>query len=164
MRGTWKNKGNFDFPFFRSVTPRSQNVFFGRYTLGWGFWWKSGPCFFTKSVKFRFGELSISWICAESRDLGPEHGFRACSLKKDSKVREQIGFSYVWCSKVKKKQKQWKQNDSFWQGVPTAAPAEFITAEIKCWQVGQTRCWKTRVSAEIKNAEIKSSTVCRDNF
>ena len=42
---------------------------------------KSGPCFFTKSVKFGFGELSICRICAESRDLGPEHGFRACSFK-----------------------------------------------------------------------------------
>ena len=29
-----RNKGNSDFPFFRSVTPRSQNVFFGRYMLG----------------------------------------------------------------------------------------------------------------------------------
>ena len=29
-----KKKGTFLFPFFRSVTPRSQNVFFGRYTPG----------------------------------------------------------------------------------------------------------------------------------
>ena len=73
---------------------------------------KLQPCFFTKSVKFGFGELSICRICAESRDLGPEHGFRACSLKKDSKIREQIGFSYFWGFKTQttKKQKQWKNN------------------------------------------------------
>ena len=43
------------------------------------------PFFFTKSVKFGFGELSICRICAESRDLGPEHGFRACSFKNKRK-------------------------------------------------------------------------------
>ena len=42
---------------------------------------KSRPCFLTKSVTFGFGALSIGQICAESRDLGPEHGFTACSLK-----------------------------------------------------------------------------------
>ena len=36
---------------------------------------------FHQVVKFGFGELSISRICAESRDLGPEHGCRACSLE-----------------------------------------------------------------------------------
>ena len=40
---------------------------------------------FTKSVKFGFGELSISRICSESRDLGPENGFRACSFKNKRK-------------------------------------------------------------------------------
>ena len=28
MKGTSKKQGNFEFPFFRSMTPRSQNVFF----------------------------------------------------------------------------------------------------------------------------------------
>ena len=51
---------------------------------------KSRPCFFTKSVKIGFGELSISRICADSRDLGPEHGFRACCFNKK---REKVGFS-----------------------------------------------------------------------
>jgi len=46
---------------------------------------KVRPSFFTKSVKFGFGELSICRICAESRDLGPEHGFRACSFKNKRK-------------------------------------------------------------------------------
>ena len=43
--------------------------------------WKLQPCFFTKSVKFGFGELSFCWIGAESRDLQSGHGLRACSLK-----------------------------------------------------------------------------------
>ena len=47
---------------------------------------KVGTLFFhPKSVKFGFGELSISQTCAESRDLGPEHGFRACSFKNKRK-------------------------------------------------------------------------------
>ena len=47
--------------------------------------WKLQPCFFTKSVKFGFGELSICRICAESRDLQSGHGFRACSFKNKRK-------------------------------------------------------------------------------
>ena len=47
--------------------------------------WKLQPAFFTKSVKFGFGELSISRICAESRDLQSGHGFRACSVKTKRK-------------------------------------------------------------------------------
>ena len=43
---------------------------------------KSRPCFVTKSVRFGRTELSISQICAESRDLQSGHGFRACSFKK----------------------------------------------------------------------------------
>ena len=97
MKGKWKKKGKFEFPFFRSVTPRSQNVFFGRSTPGWGFWWKSGPCFFTKSVKFGFGELSISRICAESRDLQSGHGFRACSLKDQ---RKKLDLHFVGSTKT----------------------------------------------------------------
>ena len=42
---------------------------------------KVGTLFFTKSVKFGFGELSIGWIYAESRDLGPEHGFSSVFCK-----------------------------------------------------------------------------------
>ena len=63
------------------------------------------PYFFTKSVKFGFGELSISWICAESRDLQSGHGFRACSLKK----KEKIGFSYLGGSQKPKKTKMWNE-------------------------------------------------------
>ena len=60
---------------------------------------KSGPCFFTKSVKFGFGELSIGRICAESRDLGPEHGFRACSFKNK---RKKLDFHTFWDQKTEK--------------------------------------------------------------
>ena len=60
---------------------------------------KSRPCFFTKSVKFGFGELSIGRICAESRDLGPEHGFRACSFKNK---REKSDFHIFGVNKTKK--------------------------------------------------------------
>ena len=83
MKGKWKETWHFSFSFFRSVTPSSQNVFFGTSTPGWGFWWKSGPCFFTK---FRFGELSISQILVESRDLQSGYGFRACSFENKGKM------------------------------------------------------------------------------
>ena len=108
MKGKWKRKGNSEFPFFRSVTSRSQNVFSGRYTPGWGFWWKSGPCFFTKSVKFGFGELSISQICAESRDLQSGHGFRACSFK--NKRTSRIFIFLGSTTKQKLKQKWWNRS------------------------------------------------------
>ena len=49
---------------------------------------KLKTCFFTKSVKFGFGELSICRICAESRDLDPEHGFRAQQI--ESSVRPSL--------------------------------------------------------------------------
>ena len=82
MKGKRKTKGNLDFPFFRAVTPWSQNVFFGRYTLGWGFWWKSGPLFVTKSVRFGRTELFFFlFLESSSWDLQSEHGFRACSSK-----------------------------------------------------------------------------------
>ena len=54
---------------------------------------RSRPCFFTKSVKFGFGELSIGRICAESRDLQSEHGFRACSFKN---IRSKLDF-HTFC-------------------------------------------------------------------
>ena len=60
----------------------------------------------TKSVKFRFGELSICRICAESRDLGPEHGFRACSFKNE---REKLDFHVLGGHKTKKKTKHWNE-------------------------------------------------------
>ena len=49
---------------------------------------KSGPCFFTKSIKFGRTELSICRSCADSRDLQSEHGFRACSFKSKGKKLE----------------------------------------------------------------------------
>ena len=59
-------------------------------------------CFFTKSVKFGFGELSICRICAESRDLGPGHGFRACSFKNKGK---KLDFHIFGVQKMKKMKK-----------------------------------------------------------
>ena len=59
--------------------------------------------FFTKSVKFGFGELSISQICAESRDLGPGHGFRACSFKNKRKqlnFHETMKVATLFCHQV----------------------------------------------------------------
>ena len=57
-------------------------------------WTISGNLFFTKSVKFGFGELSIGRICPESRDLGPGHGFRACSFEN---IREKLDF-HTFCA------------------------------------------------------------------
>ena len=69
---------------------------------------KSRPCFFTKSVKFGFGELSISQICAESRDLGPEHGFRACSFKNKGK---KLDFHILGINKNQKQLKKKKKEN-----------------------------------------------------
>ena len=77
-----KEKRNFRISFFfRLVTPRTQSVFFWEVYALLGLSVKVATLFFTKSVKFGFGELSISRICAESHDLQSEHGFRACSFK-----------------------------------------------------------------------------------
>ena len=46
---------------------------------------KVGTLFFHQVGQLGFGELSIGRICAESRDLGPEHGFSACSFQKKKK-------------------------------------------------------------------------------
>ena len=46
---------------------------------------KSGPSFVTKSVRFGRTELLFFFPCSKSRDLGPEHGFRACSFKNKGK-------------------------------------------------------------------------------
>ena len=46
---------------------------------------KSRPCFVTKSVRFGRTELLFFFPCSKSRDLGPEHGFRACSFKNKGK-------------------------------------------------------------------------------
>ena len=65
--------------------------------------WKSQPCFFTKSVKFGFGELSICRICAESRDLQSGHGFRACSFKNKRKklnFHEKMKVATLFCHQV----------------------------------------------------------------
>ena len=67
---------------------------------------KSRPCFFTKSVKFGFGELSISRICAESRDLQSEHGFRACSFKNKG---NKLDFHILGVKKPTKKTKKWNE-------------------------------------------------------
>ena len=69
----------------------------------------------TKSVKFRFGELSICRICAESRDLGPEHGFRACSLKNKGKKLD------FHMSGVKKTKKQVENLDEIGQNLVSRA-------------------------------------------
>ena len=86
-------------------------MFFGRYTPGEGFRSSSGPCFFTKSVKVGFGELSISRICAESRDLQSGHGFRACSFKSK---RKKLDFHTFWDHKTEKKQKSGTKSVDFW--------------------------------------------------
>ena len=67
--------------------------------------------FFTKSVKFGFGELSICQICAESRDLEFEHGFRACSLKNK---KEMLVFHIFGVNKTKKKRKSGTNSVKFW--------------------------------------------------
>ena len=61
------------------------------------------PCFFTKSVKFGFGELSICRISAESRDLQSGHGFRACSFKNKRKklnFHEKMKVATLFCHQV----------------------------------------------------------------
>ena len=103
MRGKWKNKGNLDFPFFRSVTPRSQNVFFGRCSLGEGFRRMSRPSFVTKSVRFGRTELLFFFPCSKSRDLGPEHGFRACSFKNKGQKSDFHIFGGQKTNKIREK-------------------------------------------------------------
>ena len=49
---------------------------------------KARPCFVTKSVRFGRTELLFFFPCSKSRDLGPEHGFRACSFKNKGKKSE----------------------------------------------------------------------------
>ena len=47
--------------------------------------------------------------CSKSRDLGPEHGFRACSFKNKGKkldFHENVGF---WRVKKPKKTKTWNE-------------------------------------------------------
>ena len=67
---------------------------------------KSRPCFFTKSVKFGFGELSICRICAESRDLQSGHGFRACSFKNK---RKKLDFHTFCDQPTEKKTEKWNE-------------------------------------------------------
>ena len=56
-------------------------------------------CFVTKSVAFGFGgDLSIRRICAEARDLGPEHGFNACSFQN---TRQKLDFHIFGFTKTK---------------------------------------------------------------
>ena len=77
-----------------------------------------GACFFTKSVKFGFGELSICQICAESRDLGPEHGFRACSFKDKGKKSD---FHIFGVQQMKKKRNENEKNDEISQMLVSGA-------------------------------------------
>ena len=72
---------------------------------------KVTTCFFTKSVKFGFGELSICWICAESRDLQSGHGFRACSFKNK---RKKLDFHTFWDETADKKRKRRTKSVEFW--------------------------------------------------
>ena len=72
---------------------------------------KSATLFFPKSVKFGFGELSICRICAESRDLGPEHGFRACSFKNKG---EMLDFHILQSKKRKQIEKQNTKSVNCW--------------------------------------------------
>ena len=56
------------------------------------------PCFVTKSLKFRFGELSFGASGSKSRDLKSGHGFRTCSLKN-----QRIFWDFHTCWEVKKR-------------------------------------------------------------
>ena len=58
------------------------------------------PCFVTKSVRFGRTELLFFFPCSKSRDLGPEHGFRACSFKNKGK---KLDFHILGVNKNKKK-------------------------------------------------------------
>ena len=53
------------------------------------------PSFITKSVKFRFGELSFGVSGSKSRDLQSWHGFRTCSLKNRRKILDLHSFWVV---------------------------------------------------------------------
>ena len=72
----------------------------------------SQPCCLTKSVRFGRTELLFVFPCSKSRDLGPEHGFRACSLKNKGKkldFHEKVGF---WGVKKPKKNEKVERNRS----------------------------------------------------
>ena len=49
------------------------------------------PCFVTKSVKFRFGELSFGASGSKSRDLQSGHGFRPCFCTSINWVKFRFG-------------------------------------------------------------------------
>ena len=54
------------------------------------------PCFVTKSVKFKFGDLSFGASGSKSRDLQSGHGFRTCSLNNQMK---KLDFHTFWVVK-----------------------------------------------------------------
>ena len=49
------------------------------------------PCFVTKSVTFRFGELSFGASGSKSRDLQSGHGFRFCFCTSINWVKFRFG-------------------------------------------------------------------------
>ena len=70
--------------------------------------------FFTKSVKFGFGELSICRICAESQDLQSGHGFKPVPLKIK-------GNSWIFILLGFKQNKKMKTNDEIGQMLVSGA-------------------------------------------
>ena len=98
-----KEKMKFKISFFPvGDSQKSKRVFLEGLRLVGGFGESRDLVFFTKSVKFGFGELSISQICAESRDLGPEHGFRGCSFEN---IRKKLDVHTSWDQKTENKRK-----------------------------------------------------------
>ena len=109
MKGKWKEKGYFEFPFFRSVTPRSKNVL-----LLEVYAWLGGSVKVATFFCHQVGQIwsyraVIFFPCSKSRDLGPGHGFRACSFKIE---RKKVGFSYFGGQKNQTKIEQKWRNRS----------------------------------------------------
>ena len=86
----------------------------GEYLLGWAcnrknYWFvlfvgllfpspggqTSPTCFFTKSVRFRFPELSPELLGSKSRDLAIKNGFRAC-FEKDKRKSKDFHTCWEW--------------------------------------------------------------------
>ena len=115
MKGKWKTKGKFEFVFFPVGDSQKSKCVFWEVYAWLGVSVKVGTFFFTKSVNIGFGELSISRICAESKDLQSGHGFRACSFKTK---RNKLDFH----SLKSKQRKQIGTNDDIGQILVSGAP------------------------------------------